>query len=76
MSLKTKVQKLCGNGEKVFESEEFCGLFYVIKEGSIVLLSEHNGEFAIKLDLLPQLCKELGEIKKVWGDVNTKGCAV
>lgn len=76
MSLKTKVQKLCGNGEKVFESEEFCGLFYVIKEGSIVLLSEHNGEFAIKTSLLPTLCKELKEICDVWGNINTKGVSV
>ena len=73
MSIKAKVYNLCGNGEKVIESEEFIGLFYVLKEGSTVLLTEHNGEFAIKTSLLPTLCKELKEIHDVWGDIKTKG---
>ena len=76
MSIKAKVYNLCGKGEKVIESEEFIGLFYVLKEGSTVLLSEHNGEFAIKTSLLPTLCKELKEIHDVWGDVKTKGVSV
>lgn len=76
MSFKGKISSLCGNGEKVIESEEFCGLFYVLKEGSIFLLTEHNGEFAIKTSLLPTLCKELKEIHDVWGDVKTKGVSV
>lgn len=73
MSFKGKIHRLCGNGEKVIESEEFCGLFYVLKEGSTVLLTENNGEFAIKTSLLPTLCKELKEINDVWGNINTKG---
>ena len=76
MSFKGKISSLCGNGEKVIESEEFIGLFYVLKEGSTVLLSEHNGEFAIKTSLIPTLCKELKEIHDVWGDVKTKGVSV
>lgn len=76
MAFKGKIHKLCNSGEKVIESEEFCGLYYVQKEGSTVLLSEHNGEFAIKTSLLPTLCKELKEICDVWGDINTKGVSV
>lgn len=76
MDFKGKIHKFCNKGEKVIESEEFRGLFYVIKEGSVVLLSEHNGEFAIKLSLLSQLCKELSEIKQVWGDIETKECTI
>lgn len=73
MDFKGKIHKLCNNGEKVIESEKFIGLFYVLKEGSTVLLTEHNGEFAIKTSLLPILCKELKEIHDVWGDIKTKG---
>lgn len=76
MGFKGKIHKLCNKGEKVIESEEFCGLFYVLKEGSIILLSEHNGEFAVKTSLLPTLCKELKEIHDVWSDINTKGVSV
>lgn len=76
MNLRTKISRLCGQNEKVFESEEFIGLFYVLKEGSIFLLTENNGEFAIKTSLLPTLCKELKEIHDVWGDVKTKGVSV
>ena len=76
MDFKGKIHKLCNKGEKVIESEEFTGLYYVLKEGSIILLSEHNGEFAIKTSLLPLLCNELNGIGEVWGDIRTKGCAV
>lgn len=76
MSFKDKIHKLCNHGEKVIESEEFTGLYYVLKEGSIILLSDKNGNFAIKTSLLPTLCKELNEVGQVWGDIRTKECAV
>ena len=68
------IEKLSGDGEKVFKSEEIVGLYFLINDGRIGFLTQENGGFCITLDSIPTLCKELKDIYDVWGDVKTKKC--
>jgi hypothetical protein len=65
---------MCNDGEKVIESDTFCGLNYLIKEGQIVLISENNVTFSFSLDCFEDLTKEIKEILDLWGDIKTKKC--
>ncbi len=68
------INKLCYNGEKVVDSEVFRDLKYMIKDGHIILMSKSNGNFAIELKTLPELMKELEEVRTIWGGITTKKC--
>ncbi len=74
MKFANVIQKLCDSGEKVIESEKFRGLYYVIKEDSVAVLTEKNGKFAIAINIVQPFCEELQEICEGWGDVKTRGC--
>lgn len=70
------IEKLSGDGEKVFKSEEIVGLYYLIKDGEIIFLTKESGTFCIKLNSIMDLCKELKDIYDVWGDVKTEKCII
>ena len=70
------IRKLCYNGEKVIDSECFNDLKYLIKDGHIVLISNKSGSFAFKFEVLPDLIKELEEMRDTWGSIKTKKCLV
>lgn len=73
---KQLIYSLSVQGEKVIESEEFCGLNYLIKDGHIVLIAGKNGTLSVKFEKIEALCKELKEIRSVWAEVNTGSCNV
>lgn len=68
------IEKLCYDGEKVIDSECFRDLKYLIKDGHIVLISNSGGKLALKFDVLPELIKELEEMRETWGSIKTKNC--
>ena len=68
------IRRLCYDGEKVIDSESFRDLKYMIKDKHIVLISRNSGEFAVRMDVIPALFKELKEIAETWGDIKTKKC--
>lgn len=70
------IEKLCYDGEKVIDSESFRDLKYLIKNEHIVLITKESGMFAVKLDVLPDLIKELEEMRSMWGDIKTKKCLI
>lgn len=70
------IHKLSGDGEKIFKSEEIKGLYYLIKDGSIVFLTRENGNFCITLDSVMELCNELKDILNVWGNIKTEKCII
>lgn len=72
--LKNDIYNLCGKGEKVIDSENFRGLYYLIKDGHVVIMTEKNGELCLKLKNVAKFCKELKEIQSVWGDIKTNKC--
>lgn len=70
------IEKLSGDGEKVFKSEEIVGLYYMIKDGEIIFLTKGSGTFCIKLNSVRDLCKELKDIYDVWGNLKTEKCII
>ena len=68
------IDQLCFRGEKVIDSESFCDLRYLIKDGHVVLVSRKSGQFTMRIDVVPDLIKELEEVCKTWSNVNTKKC--
>lgn len=68
------IEKLSGDGEKVFKSEEITGLYYLIKDGEVIFLTKESGSFCIMLNTVMDLCKELKDIYDVWCDVKTEKC--
>ena len=68
------IRRLCYDGEKVIDSESFRDLKYLVKDGHIILISGKSGEFAVRMDVIPALFKELKEIAETWGDIKTKKC--
>lgn len=68
------IQTLCGQGEKVIESEPFYGVYYLIKEKNIVILSGKCGALAVALDRIPELTNELWDIYDTWKDIDTVQC--
>lgn len=68
------IDRLCYKGEKVVDSEVFRDLKYIVKDGHIVLMSRSNGSFAIELKRIPDLMKELEEMRSIWSSITTKNC--
>lgn len=71
-----QINQLCYEGEKVIDSESFRGLKFLIKDNHIILISANNGCFSVRMDVLPDLFKELQDVVEIWGDIKTKKCLV
>ena len=69
-----KINQLCYKGEKVIDSESFRDLKYLIKDGHIVLMSGNSGTFAVRIEAIKDLFKEVKEIAEIWGDIKTNKC--
>lgn len=68
------IDRLCYKGEKVIDSEVFRDLKYMVKDGHIILMSRSNGNFAIEFKRIPDLMKELEDMRSIWSSITTKKC--
>ena len=68
------IHQMYNNGEKVIESDTFCGLNYLVKDGQIVLMSDKNGMFSFSFEIFDDLFQEIKDIREVWGNIKTKKC--
>lgn len=70
------IYNLCKDGEKVIESEKFLDLNYLIKNDSIVLMSENHGTFCFNFENFEELVEEIRDILTVWEGMETGKCVL
>ena len=63
------IKQLFKSGENVIESESFRSLYFVVKEGHLVIASARNGMFSIKMDCVNDFVNEIKEVVEVWKNV-------